>query len=229
MSILLPFSIIIILAILAFWGYRVKSKGKKPLLPRTAQRSLFPIYCLLLFLASVVVYALPDESFVHPPAGNIKEISAEIYQLAGRIWPVNTPNQAIYENLSESYPLTAKELKLVVAGDYQDMIWIERQEANQGQIQVKSYVTSYLVEDYDITSQIKPPVLTWEDNTLLIKSPPKYTLKFVSFKNNFLTSQFKNPAGSKIGRTYFGKEAIHLVVPSETEVLTDYRNIVYLN
>lgn len=182
-------------------------------------------------MASVVVYALPDKGFVHPPVGNTKEISAEAYQLAGRIWEANAPNQAIYENLSKSYPLTANELKLVVAGDYEGMIWIERQDANQKQIQVKNYVTSYLVEDYDITSQIKPPILSWEDNTLLIKSPPKYKLEFAIFKNNFLTSQFESSAGRQPfrGRTHFGNEAIHLVVPSGTEVLTDYRNTVYLN
>lgn len=230
-------AILLPLVIIFIGVYLFVPKAKKPfLINLIVFKYTFAVYCALLFLATLLVYALPEKDFVQQMQSDKTELTSDAYYFAHRLWDISgqddpDSSKKLYQNFSEDYTLTGNLIKLDIADDFNGMVWIEQKDFKDGILEARNYLTPYLIESFDFSSQIRPPEINLNGDILQIKPSGRYSLDFKVFKDNFLTSQFRGSSpGSSFGSNMVsGNEAVHLYIPQGMEVSTSYGNIIYLN
>jgi hypothetical protein len=191
-------------------------------------------YCVVLLLSALAVPFLTSDSLIKIETDTdlkytqANEAAANLIELAKHGQLDNSPG--IYKNASLSFPFQGKSLGLA-SNDPSSSILIERTSPGSNQIEVSSYITTFLTQGVDITQKVLPPDIKLEGNILSIHAPSPYTISFISFKPDFTAAQFtekktSNPAGNLL---IFGRQAIYLRIPRDLRIDTGLSNITYLD
>lgn len=233
MSVLNVFILFIIICVAVIWYL---AKTKKPLLPNAFKRYCVGFYSIVLIVATLLVYILPDTGLAQGTDNDQKQRLAAAQRVDYNLRALIKQEQSdgsngVYRNLSQEFTLDAGVL--TINPDNTDIeIWIERKTSADGKIEAKSYVTTHLVEGADFSSKIRPPELELDGNTLQVRSPERYTLKYYAVKSDLIFAQFRDSTPGVAfggGSTFFGRQVLLLSVPAGMEVRSGYSNIVYVD
>lgn len=225
----------LILLVVILLGILLMTKNKKPFVPNL-RNYFFLFYCAVLLLAALAVYALPDQDFIQRAKNNPDQAISEARQTEANLFEIAKQGnldhtKGIYLNLSQDFIVGEDRLNLKLANGMESEVWIERKDSNDGKIEVRSYVTPHLVEHVDFSAKIRPPVISLEGNKLQIQPPARYTLDLKTFKDNFISAQFRgsSPAESFGNTTVFGRQIIYLRIPAGMKVSSNQPYIIYLD
>ncbi|WP_243292268.1 hypothetical protein [Bacillus sp. FJAT-47783] len=118
-------------------------------------------------------------------------------------------------------PYNEDKLSIVVQNvDGTIPIFVERKESDERTISAYVYETKTLIDNIDISKQMKPIHVSLLEDELTIQFPNQSTYNFAQFRNEFTITQFTN-------NLYFHRDIefaaqlVYLQIPRDIEILSD--------
>ncbi|MHB1652644.1 MAG: hypothetical protein ACYCVD_09245 [Desulfitobacteriaceae bacterium] len=179
-------------------------------------------YLAGLILLVPVLGLLPIHDFIKPSKDVNQTVSqldpGELFQYAAQ-GHLDKQN-GVYKNSSRTFKLDGNKLGFAISDAGYNNILIERKKVDDGQIEVSTYTTSSFIDGIDFTKQIAPPTVSFQNNTLLIKSDKQQRLDFTRFEADFTLDQFKhiNMHGNQRMASNFGWKVLYVRVPQKLEI-----------
>lgn len=221
--ILLPLLILLIVIILRDIVPMIRSKISVFV---TWRRSLIVagIYLGILILIVPILYVLPNEGLnklgENWSQGEIMSQNpiTDLLPLKGDL----DKQPGLYRNSNHTFKVDAKKLAFNESVNGNNQIFVERKDVDDGEIEVSTYAATHTVGNVDFTKLILPPVTSYKDGMLSIKSANQPRLNFNQFNSDFTVAQFKNlTKGVGNGRSSsfgFGWKMIYIRVPKSLEI-----------
>lgn len=118
-------------------------------------------------------------------------------------------------------------MSLVNVSPNYNQIFIERKEADDGEIEVSTYVPTQIAGDIDFTKLVLPPNISFQNGTLSIKTGKQQTLDFKRFNANFTMDQFKlvNMGFNNGLSPNFGLKVVFIRFPKNLQIEKGINNV----
>jgi len=187
------------------------------------------IYLGILILIVPILYRLPNEGF--------NELRENKNQAETETISHNTINDLLnhiplkgdldkqagfYRNSNNTFKVDTGKLGFNGSANANYQIFVERKDVDDGEIEISTYTATHTVGNADFTKLILPPVISYKNGMLSIKSANQQRLDFKQFNADFTIAQFKNETwgiGSDVSSGFgFGWKMIYLRVPTSLEI-----------
>ena len=185
------------------------------------------IYLGILILIVPILYMLPNEGLneLGENRNQAETISQNtINDLLNHI-PLkgDLDKQAgLYRNSNNTFKVDTKKLGFNGSANANYQIFVERKDVDDGEIEISTYTATHTVGNADFTKLILPPVISYKNGMLSIKSANQQRLDFKQFNFDFTVAQFKNQTrgiGSDVSSGFgFGWKMIYIRVPKSLEI-----------
>ena len=185
------------------------------------------IYLGILILIVPILYMLPNEGLneLGENRNQAETISQNtINDLLNHI-PLkgDLDKQAgLYRNSNNTFKVDTKKLGFNGSANANYQIFVERKDVDDGEIEISTYTATHTVGNADFTKLILPPVISYKNGMLSMKSANQQRLDFKQFNSDFTIAQFKNQTwgiGSDVSSGFgFGWKMIYIRVPKSLEI-----------
>lgn len=231
------------IGILFLVGFFIVRKGSSVVKFLNGQRILMVTGCyiLLLFLAQLFFYTLPNRDFpnkgVSPSDINKahQDVSNFFVQLSeGKL----SENKGVTINGQWNFNYNGNTLELDSADPQYTGSWsiyVERKNSNDNKIEVRNYSTKIILNGIYYTSMIKSPEVILEGNKLHLMKPGTSNIQSVKFIKEFTVRQFTGGEGMFGGvdqmDTVMGMNVLFLRIPKDLQLSVNDKmiNITYVN
>lgn len=195
----------------------------------TWRRSLIVagIYLGILILILPILYMLPNEglnklgenwSQGETMSQNAISVLLNQIPLKGDL----DKQPGLYRNSHHTFKVDTKKLAFNGSANGNNQIFVERKDVDDGEIEVSTYAATHTVGNVDFTKLILPPVTSYKDGMLSIKSANQQQLNFNQFNSDFTVAQFKNRTkgvGNGLSSSFgFGWKMLYIRVPKSLEI-----------
>lgn len=190
-------------------------------------------YLVLLLLLVPLSALLPQDDFVRSSKDGDKEL---LITQAPRDWSVDSRKYSIppdgrfeeqsgfYKNSSQTFQADTNQLTLVGSADTgYELIFMERKDSDDGEIEVSSYVAPHYADSLDFTRMVLPPKISFEKGIMTIEAPSQQNLVFKNVSDSFTVNQFKqdNQNDREGNVSIFGGKAVYIRIPKNLEIIND--------
>ena len=185
------------------------------------------IYLGILIVLVPILYLLPNKGFVmlEENRNQAETISRNTLADLFNHLPLKgdlDKQPGLYKNSSHIFKVDAKKLALNGSDNGSNQIFVERKNVDDGEIEVSTYAATHTAGNIDFTKLILPPVMTYENGMLYIKSANRQQLDFKQFDSDFTVAQFKSltlGVGNGVSSSFgFGWKMIYIRVPKSLEI-----------
>ncbi|WP_449539035.1 hypothetical protein [Ferdinandcohnia sp. Marseille-Q9671] len=221
-TLILPIIILLILAVvLISIILGKKHKGVK------STKILLGVYFSILVASVIVYYLLPEEKFVSdtPNEHNHVKVNFEEIHNASRTGQF-TDVEGVNEKNTWNLTYLENELDVSFLEDTNGMhTFFERKESMDETIEITYYVANTIIQGIDFFHQVPIPVISIEGDRLIVSNNGPQEVKFSSFHNEFVISQFKGGGLEQQFDDHFdeefgprGYQILHVKIPKNLEL-----------
>jgi len=148
------------------------------------------IYLGILILIVPIFYMLPNEDLNksgenrNQPAIFSQKVINDLHShipLKGDL----AKQPGLYRNSNYTFKADTKKIAFNRSANANDLIFVERKDVEDGEIELSTYAANQTVGDIDFTKLILPPVISYQNGMLSIKSANQQRLDFRQFKPDF--------------------------------------------
>ncbi len=137
--------------------------------------------------------------------------------------------KGIYKSKVYEFNIGEERLEINDSGFGGYNIWVEREDTDDGKIEVFSYRTKSFTYGVDVTEKILLPDIEFRGNVLTIK-PLAVRFEYTAFTNDFTVSQFiPEDDGISERMTFFDIQYIYLKIPKGLKINENNLNIDYVD
>ena len=213
--ILFPTLLLFIVIVIVIIAPKIRSKIGSII---TWKRSLIlaGIYLGILCMSVPILYLLPDKGFIKL-VENSNEVVNHQFLLEGDL----DKQPGLYKSSSYTFKVDTNKLTFNVADNMANYrILVERMGADDGVIEVYTYVSTQLTGGIDLTKLVLPPIIKFQQGMLSLESNKQQRLDFKQFNTDFTAEQLKdlNRVNGKGTLNQFGEKFIYLRVPKYMEL-----------
>lgn len=228
-------SLLLLVIVIAFFYLLAKGLWTRITRRLTWKNNLFlaGIYFLILLLLVPLSTLLPKDDFVGSSNDGTK---VSILTQAPSNWSFDPQKyhippegrfdeqSGVYKNSSQTFQAETNQLTLVSAENTgYNLIFLERKDSDDGEIEVSSYVAPHYADSVDFTRMVSPPRISFEKGVLTIKPSHQQNLVFKRLRDSFSVNQFKQmEQNTREGNiSIFGWDAVYIRVPKALKVVQD--------
>lgn len=205
-------------------GLAKKKMTKRRVLSRKTVRGLMIGYGVILVVATVVYYLLPNTQ-VSSPSPFSNQTPTDMFSMSS-LTQLEHSNEVI-KNGQKVYKYIGSTLKLTDNEQEAIPVLIERKATNDHTIDVYHFTQRTIVNQVDITQQLPSPKINLHGVVLQVSQPKKVNLKFATFDPEFTITQFFG--GSIFHRNginyQMGQKLLYLRIPKNLQIIKD-KNIM---
>ncbi|WP_226038047.1 hypothetical protein [Aquibacillus saliphilus] len=172
------------------------------------------IYGIILLASIVVFFSLPDDeitSISQVDSEKIERSNQELYNRAH----LGTLEQSKQITVKEKWQFDVKEQFLQVTSNGEEnqdiIIFVERKESNDGEIDVVKYATESLVNHGGYQVELN-------NNKLIVQQPDKMDYHFAIFTNEFSITQFTGEKRLHFPTSAIEAELLYIRIPKDLEL-----------
>lgn len=186
-------------------------------------------YAVILVIALIAFQLIPDEGlndYQYVDKETLERLRYEdmyndLYNIAreGRL----AETEGVQMNQEWTFEFAGEQLEVVDVDGRGIWVMAERRDTDDNKIQVIEYNARSIMSGIDFTDKIKPYDLTLQGNKLLVERPEEYRIEFITFRNDFIVSQFTDDGrnnATNSSRSFMGPRILMLSIPANLELDT---------
>lgn len=182
------------------------------------------IYLAILFTLLPIHYLLPRQGFMQSSNDNSQTVLISPTDIIESFSSVENPDQVkgLYKNNTQTFKLDSNNITFDVSAipvNYQ--IFVKRKNNDDGEIEVRSYITDRLAGKSNYAKNVSPPIISLKNGRLFINNPhEQQKLEFKAFMADFTIDQFNHANNKLMGsfQTLPGVKILYLRVPQSLEL-----------
>lgn len=182
------------------------------------------LYLAILIILVPIFYSLPTQEFVQSSEGKGQRIDYSLTDVVDSFSSTENPDQiqGVYKISTQTLKLDSPILSFNEAinrGNYQIFIK-KRNDINDREIEVSTYIYEQFYGDIDLTKRIPPPSISLQNGRLNIKTIEHPNFEFKQFLDDFTVNQFRNQNHERFNtyRSPSDWRIIYLRVPQSLEI-----------
>ncbi len=191
-------------------------------------KPLLGMYGLILFSSLILFYVVPSvygfttDGDVGEERENYMELYSEFYHAAdkGRLEEM----EAVHTIEKWEFEYHGSDIKVTDArGEQPNMaVWVQIKDHEDGIIEAAFYTTGNVVNGFDFTHEIRPPIIEQRGDRLIVTKPEPYKIEYFSYTKEFTIRQFYGPYGlGHSSGSLFGPDILFLKIPKNIQIDSD--------
>ncbi|MFN7250492.1 MAG: hypothetical protein ACK4M9_06810 [Anaerobacillus sp.] len=218
------FQIVIFLVIAAIVFAFIKATLKNAkFLNGNVIMSLMAGYVAILLISLIYTYTIPTEAsdMTTKQAHVITENFYNIVNNGGNIADV----EGVSFDAEWNFPFAGDllDINTILPNDDHVYTWVvvEKNENLHDEIQIKRYITPYVVDEIDYTDLVPKPTLELQNDRLTIKYSRRSEIRLVKFHKEFTITQFTDEKMFDDYDSSWSANLLHIQVPGNVKVKAD--------
>jgi energy-coupling factor transporter transmembrane protein EcfT len=234
LSTIIPFILVLIIIVVI---YKLVNVIKKvPFLQKLNLKWMFSIYGVLLLVAIGLFYVLPIERSSNKIVDNQDKLvkvekARQLLTMAASEGKQISKEKIDGVEIKNQWDFTygEKQLDVTIADEQLGTLFtlVERKNVNDDRVEVIQYHTRTIIENLDLTDEIRPLTLELVEGELLIRDTNAVDIHLGKFAKEFTISQFTEEKGieaSFIDEDHIWAEnVLYIRVPKDIEIEGDFQ------